>query len=82
MTHKEQIENHNAWKYISSLSNAERYTALFGKSQHLTEKCFNVKIEEWPFTRMNEIPKEWAYVSVTDPFRNTSFIAVLKPNVV
>lgn len=77
---RDQIETHPAWGYISKLSNVERYYALTGQNASMFTQIFNCKLEEWAFTRLNEIPIEWAYISVTDPFRNIAFIMVAKPN--
>lgn len=76
---KQEIENHPAWKYISGLSNAGRYEALSGKNRSLAEECFNVSVEEWPFTMLSKIPDNCAYISATDSFRNIAMIMVLKP---
>lgn len=76
---RQEIENHTGWKYISSLSDTERYTALFGKTQSDVEKYYNVTITEEHFTNLSNIPDEYARISVTDSFKNMSFIAVLKP---
>jgi hypothetical protein len=75
---RQQIENHPTWKYISTLSMSARYTALFVSNKIDTEKFFNVKVKEYPFSALSEIPEEFARISVTDPFRGISLIAVLE----
>lgn len=77
---REQIEIHPAWKYISGLSNSQRYSALTGSSASALEKAFAVKIEEWSFTRLSEIPDNWMSISATDSFRNMAMIMVLRPD--
>lgn len=76
---KEQILEHPAFKYISGLSNRQRFYILFGKTQTDIEKNFNVKIENYHFTKLPEIEDGWITLSVNDSFKNESSIAVLKP---
>ena len=77
---KQEILNHDGWKYISSLGPKERHSALFGSSKSMVEKAFDVSIEERPFTDLNKIDEECVTLSVTDGFRGISMIAVLTPN--
>lgn len=76
---KEQILNHEGWKYISSLSAVARHSALFGNSKKQIEDFYRVKIESRLFTEMNKIPDDVVTLSVTDPIRNMAHIAVLIP---
>lgn len=75
---RQQIEQHPAWLYISKLSNEARYKALTGEFRSLAENNFGVKIEEYPFTAMNDIPDDCARISAIDSFRNIALILVLK----
>jgi hypothetical protein len=77
---KQEILNHDGWKYITSLGPKERYSALFGTSKSIIEKTFGVSIEERPYTDLNKIDEGCVTLSVTDSFRGISFIAVLTPN--
>jgi hypothetical protein len=77
---KQEILNHDGWRYISSLGPKERHFALFGTNKSIIEKVFDVSIEEKPFTDLNKIDERCVMLSVTDSFRGISFIAVLTPN--
>lgn len=76
---KEEILNHESFKYLSSLSMRDRYNAFFGKTKQAIEHGLGVTITEESFMNLNDIPDECVFISCTDPFRNFSTIAVLKP---
>jgi len=75
---KEQIISDKKWQYISSLKPEERYYAITQFKANI-ENEYNVKIEDWPFTRLPEVTDDMVTISVTDRSINVAFMFVLIP---
>lgn len=76
---KEQIKNHKAWEYINTLTPAQRFTTLLGSMRPQLEKEFQVKIEQWPYTRFGEVKDDMIAISVKDAYMGDTTLAVLIP---
>lgn len=77
---KQQIGEHPVWKYIYSLNPKQRYGVLLVDSKASVERNLGVIIENRPYTYLPEVREDQLAIAVTDPFSNTSSIAVLTPN--
>lgn len=73
-----QIESHPIGKELSKMSNQARHATVASYKSQL-EKEFDVTIEDYPFTAMNELDSSWFYISAIDSWKNQAYIIVFKP---